>query len=107
MTARAARAAAIFVTWSDRRQAVPAKREDALDWPGVMALDRRETLDGAGREKRRNRVRERIELDDDEGWFHSEATTARYAFDRRRIGSGARGDRGGLAGVGSLTGRPW
>ena len=40
-------------------------------------------LDGIGRAKRRVRVGDRTDMDDEEGWFRSEASMARDAFDRR------------------------
>ena len=79
--------AALFLsflaTWIDRQPDQAADGDDGLDWIGEMALAWWATLDDAGREKWRGRVGERIDLNDDEGWFRSEASMARDAFDRR------------------------
>ena len=72
-----------LATWVDRRQADPADGDDAPDWIGEMATEWWETLDGAERQALRRQVGERIELDDGEGWYRSEASMARDAFDRR------------------------
>ena len=79
--------AALFLsflaTWIDRQPDPAADGNDGPDWIGEMALDWWGTLDDDGRENWRGRVGERIDLDDDEGWFRSEASMARDAFDRR------------------------
>jgi len=79
--------AALFLsflaTWIDRQPGQAADGNGDLDWIGEMALAWWATLDDAGQEKWRGRVGERIDLDDDEGWFRSEASMARDAFDRR------------------------
>ena len=72
-----------LATWVDRRQADPAAVDDAPDWIGEMATEWWETLDGAEQQALRRQVGERIELDDGEGWYRSEASMARDAFDRR------------------------
>ena len=73
-----------LTTWTDRRQAAATEGDDAPDWIGEMATEWWETLDEAERKALRRQVGERIDLDDDEGWFRSEASMARDAFDRRR-----------------------
>ena len=72
-----------LATWIDRQPDQAADGNGDLDWIGEMALDWWGTLDDAEREKWRGRVGERIDLNDDEGWFRSEASMARDAFDRR------------------------
>ncbi len=72
----------IFVTWIDRRQAVPAEGEmlpaEPEKWRSI-----RGALIGAERRKWRKRVCGRIYLYVDGGWLRSEAAMARCAFDRR------------------------
>ena len=79
--------AALFLsflaTWIDRQPDQAADGNGDLDWIGEMALAWWGTLDDAEQENWRGRVGERIDLDDDEGWFRSEASMARDAFDRR------------------------
>ena len=79
--------AALFLsflaTWIDRQPDQADDVSNSPDWIGEMALAWWGTLDDAEREKWRGRVGERIDLDDDEGWFRSEASMARDAFDRR------------------------
>ena len=79
--------AALFLsflaTWIDRQKAGPVAEDDGPDWIGEMATEWWETLDEAKRQVLRRQVGERIDLDDDEGWFRSEASMARDAFDRR------------------------
>ena len=79
--------AALFLsflaTWIDRQPGQAADGNVDLDWIGEMALAWWGTLDDAEREKWRGSVGERIDLDDDEVWFRSEASMARDAFDRR------------------------
>ena len=72
-----------LATWADRRQAAVPEGEDAPDWIGEVATEWWETLDEAERRALRRQVGERIDLDDGEGWFRSEASMARDAFDRR------------------------
>ncbi|MDE0003967.1 MAG: replication initiator protein A, partial [Rhodospirillaceae bacterium] len=72
-----------LATWADRRQAEASEGDDAPDWIGGMATEWWETLDEAERQALRRQVGERIELDDGEGWYRSEASIARDAFDRR------------------------
>ena len=72
-----------LTTWADRRQAAAAEGDDAPDWIGEMATEWWETLGEAERQALRSEVGERIELDDGEGWYRSEASIARDAFDRR------------------------
>ena len=71
-----------LTTWIDRRQVAATEGEDAPDWIGEMAVEWWGTLDEAERQAWRRQVGERIELDDGEGWFRSEASMARDAFDR-------------------------
>lgn len=79
--------AALFLsflaTWIDRQPDQDADEGDGPDWIGEMALAWWGTLDDAGRGKWRGRVGERIDLDDEEGWYRSEASMSRDAFDRR------------------------
>ena len=72
-----------LMAWADRRQAAAAEGDDTPDWIGQMAVEWWWTLDEAERRTLRREVGERIELDDGEGWFRSEASMARDAFDRR------------------------
>ena len=79
--------AALFLsflaTWIDRQPDQDADGDDDLDWIGQMATEWWGTLDGAERQSLRLEVGERIELDDGEGWYRSEVSMARDAFDRR------------------------
>ena len=79
--------AALFLSfptaWADRRQVAAEEGDDAPDWIGGMATEWWGTLDEAERQSLRLEVGERIELDDGEGWYRSEASMARDAFDRR------------------------
>ena len=72
-----------LATWIDRQQTDLVDEDDALDWIGEMATEWWETLDEAEQQALRLQVGERIELSDGEGWFRSEASMARDAFDRR------------------------
>ena len=79
--------AALFLsflaTWIDRQPDRDADGDDDLDWIGQMATEWWGTLDEDERQALRREVGERIELDDGEGWYRSEASMARDAFDRR------------------------
>lgn len=65
---------------------IAAEQSSSLGVDGAKDLRQSErgTLDDTGREKWRGCVGERIDLDDEEGWFRSAASMARDVFDRLR-----------------------
>ena len=73
-------------TWADRREdaaAADSADGDKPSWIQEMAEEWWETLDEDGRGHWRDRIGRRVELSDGEGWFRSEESMARAAFDAR------------------------
>ena len=68
---------AFLATWAERRQDGAADRS----WLQRIAEEWWAALDEAEREHWRFRVGERVELSDGEGWFRSEQSMARIAFE--------------------------
>lgn len=72
-----------LATWAGRRSDdLPETRGEA-DWIQEMAAEWWGSLGGGKREAWRDLVGDRVELGGGEGWFRSEASIAREAFDRR------------------------
>ena len=79
--------AALFLSfldsWANRRE-IPATNSggtDGRDWLQRIAEEWWAALDEAEREGWRDRIGERVELSDGAGWFRSEASMARAAFE--------------------------
>jgi len=83
--------AALFLsfleTWADRwprsGEAANSADDDKPDWIQEMAGEWWKTLGDAERAAWRERIGRRVELEDGEGWFRSEKSLARAAFDAR------------------------
>ncbi|MDE0306646.1 MAG: replication initiator protein A [Albidovulum sp.] len=72
-----------LATWAGRRRDDPPEARGEADWVQEMAIEWWGSLGGGEREAWRDLVGDRVELSDGEGWFRSEASIAREAFDRR------------------------
>ena len=72
-----------LATWAGRRSDDPPEARGEADWIQEMATEWWGSLGDGEREAWRDLVGDRIELDSGEGWFRSEASIAREAFDRR------------------------
>ena len=72
-----------LATWADRRHSPQERDDDAPDWIAEMALEWWATLEDGEREHWKGRVGEYIELGNGEGWYRSETSIAREAFDQR------------------------
>ena len=79
--------AALFLsfvaTWADRENGQAAPAPGKTDWMQETAIEWWGSLGDAEREARRDRLDDRVELSDGEGWFRPEAAIAREAFDLR------------------------
>lgn len=74
-------------TWAERRPRIAAAADsadgDKPDWIQEMADEWWAGLDEDARQDWRDRIGRRVELEDGEGWFRSEKSLARAAFDAR------------------------
>ena len=79
--------AALFLsflaTWADRENGRAASPPGKTDWMQETAIEWWGSLGDDGRDAWRDRLDERVELSDGEGWFRPEEAIAREAFDLR------------------------
>lgn len=72
-----------LATWADRRHSPKESSDDGLDWITEMALEWWAGLAAGEQERWKSQVGEYIELGNGEGWYRSETSIAREAFDWR------------------------
>ena len=72
---------AFLATWVERRQGGSADGAGGRGWLQRIAEEWWAALDEADRGSWRDRIDERVELSDGTGWFRSEASMARAAFE--------------------------